>query len=86
MNPDTGLQTWSNGLSRLIEIIVALHRTDALEIETMRAAALALRECWTAGGSFPGLEWSRERVRQDGLKLKNLCGSDPNRYKGEVIT
>ena len=50
----------------------------------MREAALALHECWIAGGAFPGLEDSRNRIREDGQKLQKLL-DDPNRkvYKGQ---
>ncbi|KAF5333126.1 hypothetical protein D9611_002594 [Ephemerocybe angulata] len=82
MNPETGLETWSIGLGRLIDIILSLHRANALEVETMREAASTLRECWTAGGNFPGLEDSRKRIREDGQKLKNLLDDKQQIYKG----
>lgn len=85
MNPETGLETWSIGLGRLIDIILSLHRANALEVETMREAASTLRECWTAGGNFPGLEDSRKRIREDGQKLKNLLDDKQQIYKGERI-
>ncbi|KAJ3539780.1 hypothetical protein NMY22_g4586 [Coprinellus aureogranulatus] len=84
LNPELGLETWATGLGRLVDIVLALHQIDALEVETMCVAATALHDCWVAGGTFPGLEASRIRIREDGQKLKKLL-DDPNRkiYKGQ---
>lgn len=86
LNPELGLETWAIGLGRLVDIVLALHHTGVLEVETMRVASAALRECWVAGGSFPGLEDSRIRIREDGQKLQKLL-DDPKRnlYKGQCL-
>jgi hypothetical protein len=82
MDPQHGLSTWSLGLSRIVDVVLALHARDELEVATLSAASMACSECWTTAGSFKGMQDSRAKVREIGNKLKKLL--DPNRrtYKG----
>ncbi|KIK06686.1 hypothetical protein K443DRAFT_129627 [Laccaria amethystina LaAM-08-1] len=82
MDPQHGLSTWSLGLSRIVDVVLALHARDELEVATLSAASMACSECWTTAGSFKGMQDSRAKVREIGNKLKKLL--DPNRRTYKV--
>ncbi|KAG2013643.1 hypothetical protein CC2G_010528 [Coprinopsis cinerea AmutBmut pab1-1] len=86
MNPDTGTQTWGIGLSRLVDVIVALHKRNELEPATLFAANKACKDCWVTSASFRGLEECRSRVRENGTKLRNLMDPNGKTYKGHAVS
>ncbi|KAH6914893.1 hypothetical protein BKA70DRAFT_1216971 [Coprinopsis sp. MPI-PUGE-AT-0042] len=65
MNPERGTHTWAIGLSRLIDIVIALHNRSELELATIVAATKACRECWIAAGAFTAVEECRGKWRQN---------------------
>jgi len=85
MQPDQGIDTWFVGFSRLIDILVALHARNELELETINAASKACSECWGAAGSWRGLEECREGVRAVAKKLQKLLDSNGTTYRGESV-
>ncbi|KAL0950035.1 hypothetical protein HGRIS_010043 [Hohenbuehelia grisea] len=85
MNPEGGLATWFTGFNQLVELIIALHSREELELETMNAASKACSECWTVGGGWRGLEDSREYVRKMAAKLKTLLDDGGRTYKGQRV-
>jgi hypothetical protein len=84
MDIENGLTTWSSGFNRLVDVLVALHRTGELQIETVSEASKACSECWSVGG-WRGLENSREAVRGIAAKLKTLLDENGRTYKGERV-
>jgi hypothetical protein len=82
MNAETGIQTWSTGMNRVVDIVLALDKKDVLEIETMTEVSRACTECWTAAGAFPGIADCRTHVRDFGIKLKKLLDPGSDSYKG----
>jgi hypothetical protein len=86
MNPEQGISTWFLGVNRLVDVLVALHTRNELDHETVNAASKACSECWSAAGSWRGLEECREGVRTVAKKLQQLL--DPNRttYRGSYYT
>ena len=82
MQSDQGIDTWFIGFSRLIDILVALHARNELELETMNAASKACSECWGAAGSWRGLEECREGVRAVAKKLQKLLDPNGTTYRG----
>jgi len=85
MQPDQGIDTWFLGFSRLIDILVALHARNELELETMNAASKACSECWGAAGSWRGLEECREGVRAVAKRLQKLLDPNGTTYRGESV-
>ncbi|KAF8897551.1 hypothetical protein BD779DRAFT_386590 [Infundibulicybe gibba] len=85
MNPDGGTASWYVGFSRLVDVVVALHARDELELETLSAASKACSECWTVAGTWRGLEDCREKVRSVAAKLKKLLDENGRTYKGERV-
>ncbi|KAF8976959.1 hypothetical protein BDQ17DRAFT_1349455 [Cyathus striatus] len=84
-NHESGISTWFTGFSRLVDIMVALHARNELDLETVNAASKACSECWTAAGSWRGLEECRARVRDIASKLKKLLDPNGRSYKGEPV-
>jgi hypothetical protein len=83
MNPERGTHTWGVGLSRLIDIVIALHNRSELELATVVAATKACRECWIAAGAFTAVEECRGKVRQHATKLRDsVMDSGGKTYKG----
>ncbi|KAG7096954.1 hypothetical protein E1B28_004351 [Marasmius oreades] len=85
MDPDNGIQTWFTGFSHLVDVVVALHAKDQLELETINAASKACSECWTVGGAWRGLEVCRDGVRKLAPKLKRLLDENGRTYRGERV-
>jgi len=86
MNPEQGVATWFVGFSRLVDILVALHARNELEHETVDAASKACSECWSAAGSWRGLDECREGVRAVAIKLKKLLDPNGRTYRGSYHT
>ncbi|TFK43514.1 hypothetical protein BDQ12DRAFT_731526 [Crucibulum laeve] len=84
-NVVSGIVSWSAGFSRLMDVVVALHAINELELETVNAASKACSECWTAAGAWRGLEDSRSKVREVAGKLKKLLDTNGRTYKGEPV-
>ncbi|KAF8974545.1 hypothetical protein BDZ97DRAFT_33459 [Flammula alnicola] len=84
-NPERGISTWFAGLSRLIDLVVVLHKRDELELETISAASRACSECWTAAGNWRGLDECKNRVRDIGGKLKKIMDANGRTYRGERV-
>jgi hypothetical protein len=80
-----GVQTWATGFHRLVDVLVALHALDELELATVDAASKACSECWSVAGSFRGLDECRECVREVAAKLKTLLDPNGRTYKGERV-
>lgn len=81
-----GLGRWSAGFHRLVEVLLALDKTNQLEIETMNEASKACSECWSVTGTYKGLpESGREVVRAIGARLKSILDDDGVRYRGQKI-
>ncbi|KAF8076407.1 hypothetical protein FPV67DRAFT_1471582 [Lyophyllum atratum] len=85
INPDMGITTWSTGFNRLVDLLVALHVREELELETINAASRACSECWSASGSWKGLEPCREGVRGAATKLKKLLDLNGRTYQGQAV-
>ncbi|KAJ7095408.1 hypothetical protein B0H15DRAFT_111732 [Mycena belliarum] len=100
-DPHAGSATWFVGLNRLVDLLVVLHTREELEIETVNAASKvryflvilvkmwichqACSECWTAAGTWRGLEECREGVRKVGVKLKNILDENGLTYRGNTV-
>ncbi|KAF5388119.1 hypothetical protein D9615_000426 [Tricholomella constricta] len=84
-NPDTGINTWTVGFTRLVDVLVALHARNELELETVNAASRACSECWSASGSWRSLAECREGVRIVATKLKKLLDPNGRTYRGQPV-
>ncbi|KAF7352774.1 hypothetical protein MVEN_01244000 [Mycena venus] len=84
-DPHVGCDTWFVGLNHLVDLLVALHAREELELETVNAASRACSECWTVAGTWRGLEECREGVRKVGAKLKKLLDENGFTYRGEHV-
>ncbi|KAJ7507834.1 hypothetical protein B0H11DRAFT_145204 [Mycena galericulata] len=73
-DPHAGYDTWYIGLNRLVDLLVALHAREELDIETINVASKACSECWTVAGTWRELEQCREGVRKVGAKLAEDIG------------
>ncbi|KIK68154.1 hypothetical protein GYMLUDRAFT_36992 [Collybiopsis luxurians FD-317 M1] len=80
-----GINTWYNGFNTLIETLVALHKREELELETMNAASKACSECWSVSGAWKGLEGSRDGVTKAARKLKALLDENERTYRGQRV-
>ncbi|KIJ70541.1 hypothetical protein HYDPIDRAFT_23641 [Hydnomerulius pinastri MD-312] len=85
-NPESGISTWQTGFNRLVDVVVALHSRDELELETVNEASKACSECWSVAGTWRGMEECRQGVKEVAGKLKRLL-DEPNRrtYKGQKV-
>ncbi|KAI0320821.1 hypothetical protein OF83DRAFT_486618 [Amylostereum chailletii] len=84
-NPAGGLQTWSLGFNRLVDVLVALHARGILEFDTIDVASKACSECWSAGDNWRGLEECREVIRNVAAKLKRLLDENGRTYQGRRV-
>lgn len=82
MNPSTGLNSWYNGFNRLVDIVVALHNRNELELDTISAASKACSECWTAAGNWSEIEESKESIRGLAVRLKEILDENGRTYHG----
>lgn len=72
MNAERGLSTWISGFNNLVEVLVALHVREELELETVSEASKACSECWMIAGTWRGLDESRGLVRGVASKLRTV--------------
>ncbi|RDB22697.1 hypothetical protein Hypma_010182 [Hypsizygus marmoreus] len=85
MNPQSGVHSWNTGFTRLVDLLVALHARNELELETVNAASRACSECWSASGAWRGFEDCREGVRAVAAKLKRLLDPSGRTYRGQPV-
>ncbi|KAF8529029.1 hypothetical protein BU17DRAFT_37396 [Hysterangium stoloniferum] len=84
INSQGGLGRWSDGFDCLVDVLLALHKKEQLETNTISEASKACSECWSVVGSYSGLpSESREVVRRIGSRLKTILDKDGFRYRGE---
>jgi hypothetical protein len=84
-DPSHGLDTWSVGFSRLIDIAVALDAQNILELETVNSASRACSECWSVACTWIGLDECKEVLRKVAMRLKKLLDANGRTYRGERI-
>lgn len=82
MNPSSGLTSWNNGFNRLVDVLVALHHRNELELDTVSAASKACSECWTAAGNWREAEDTKENVRAIAVRLKGILDENGRTYRG----
>ena len=85
MNPEGGLASWSQGFLQLVNVLVALHNRNELELETVNEASKACSECWNVSGSWRGLESGRDTVREVAGKLKSPLDPNGRTFQGQPI-
>lgn len=81
-NPESGLNSWFTGFSRLVDVLAALHAREELELETISEASKACSECWTVAGAWREMSESRECIRVIAVKLKSLLDANGQTYRG----
>jgi hypothetical protein len=84
-NPASGMSTWRIGFNRLVDVVVALHARDELELATMNEASKACSECWSVADSWGGFDEVRYVVKGVAGKLKALLDENHRTYKGERV-
>ncbi|PPQ72914.1 hypothetical protein CVT26_014577 [Gymnopilus dilepis] len=85
-DPEHGMATWFAGLSRLVDLVIVLHRRNELELDTINCASKACSECWTAGGNWRVLSDCRNHVREIGGKLKRILDPNERTYRGTSLS
>lgn len=80
-----GIQTWSSGFHKLVDIMLVLHARDQLELDTINIASQSCSECWTMTCSFHGLEDARTGVRSIAARLRSILDANGVEYKGEKV-
>lgn len=85
MNPERGISTWFTGFNNVVDVLVALHMRNELELETVSEASKACSECWSVAGTWRGLDECKECVRSVALKLKSLLDENGRTYRGEKV-
>lgn len=85
MNSAGGMGSWSVGLNRLVDVLVALHARGVLEHETVNEASKACSECWTVAGNWQGMEDCRDGVRGVAARLKKLLDENGRTYQGKAV-
>lgn len=86
INSEGGLARWSAGFHRLVDVLLALHAKEQLELETVNEASKACSECWSVSGTYRGLTAEgREVVRGIAARLKTMLDRDGRKYRGERV-
>ena len=86
INSDGGLARWSAGFNRLVDVVLALHKKEQLETETVNEASKACSECWSVSGTYRGATMDgRDVVRGIGVRLKTILDADGRKYRGERV-
>lgn len=86
MNTEGGIASWNTGFQRLVDVLIALHRRNELELSTVNEASRACSECWSISGSWRGLDECRDCIREIAGKLKTKLLDDNGRtYKGNQV-
>lgn len=84
-NPIEGINTWSAGLNRLVDILTALHARGELELETVNSASKTCSECWMVASNWRGLDECKECVRKVAVRLKKLLDENGRTFGGERV-
>lgn len=84
-NTTGGINSWNAGLSRLVDILAALHARGELELETVNSASKACSECWSVAGNWRGLDEARECVREVAFRLKRLLDENGKTFGGGTV-
>jgi len=84
-NREGGIQSWSVGFNRLIDVVAALHSRDELELETVNEASRACSECWSVASTWQGLDDIKETVRVIAGKLKTILDPNGITYRGQSV-
>ncbi|KAI0774289.1 hypothetical protein C8Q74DRAFT_823746 [Fomes fomentarius] len=84
-NAEMGVRTWRAGFNRLVDVMVALHTRQELEVETVNAASKACSECWSVAGSWREMDECREGVKAIATRLKGLLDGNGKTYRGQAI-
>lgn len=84
-NPTGGVASWTAGLSRLVDVLTALHSRGELELETVNAASKACSECWTVASNWRGTEECKESIRKIAVRLKRLLDENGRTFGGERV-
>ncbi|KAH9853456.1 hypothetical protein C2E23DRAFT_884638 [Lenzites betulinus] len=85
MNAEEGMSTWRAGFNRLVDVMVALHAREELEVETVSTASQACSECWSVAGSWREMDDCREGVKAIATRLKGLLDANGKTYHGQAI-
>lgn len=85
MNAEEGVGTWRAGFNRLVDVMVALHMRQELEVETVSTASQACSECWSVAGSWREMDECREGVKGIATRLKGLLDVNGKTYRGQPI-
>ncbi|KAI0750864.1 hypothetical protein C8Q80DRAFT_1268174 [Daedaleopsis nitida] len=85
MHAEGGVNSWRAGFNRLVDVMVALHARQELEIETVNTASQACSECWTVAGSWREMDECREGVKGVATRLKGLLDANGKTYRGQAI-
>lgn len=74
-----------SGFHKLVDVMLALHKREELELETLNSASQSCSECWTMTCSFHGLEEARAGVRSIAARLQSVLDPNGIEYKGEKV-
>ncbi|PIL37166.1 hypothetical protein GSI_00858 [Ganoderma sinense ZZ0214-1] len=85
MNAEEGVRSWRAGFNRLVDVMVALHMRQELEVETVNAASQACSECWSVAGSWREMDECREGVKAIATRLKGLLDANGKTFRGQAI-
>lgn len=80
-----GVRAWMSGFHKLVDVMLALHAREELELETVNCASQSCSECWTMTGSFHGLQEARTGVRSIAARLRGILDPNGIEYKGEKV-
>jgi len=80
-----GIQNWSLGFHRLVDILLALHAQGVLELETVNEASKACSEVWSVTGCWTECSGGREGVRGVASRLKSILDPDGQSYGGRKV-
>ncbi|KAG9012653.1 hypothetical protein FRB94_005263 [Tulasnella sp. JGI-2019a] len=81
-----GVAEWSQGMNRICDVVIALHRKSALDLETLNEVSRSCAESWVICGSWRGLDSGRTAIQRVAGRLKeNVLDADGVRYKGETV-
>ncbi|KIO25024.1 hypothetical protein M407DRAFT_25664 [Tulasnella calospora MUT 4182] len=85
-NAADGVNQWALGLNRLCEVIIALHRKEELELETLNETSRACAEAWSITSSWRGMERGKAVIGDLSARLReHVLDPDGLTYKGEAI-
>jgi len=80
-----GIQKWSLGFHRLVDVLLALHAQGVLELETVNEASKACSEVWSVTGCWSECHGGRDGVRSVASRLKSILDADGQSYGGQKV-